>query len=547
MATLYRPWRIEYKLPNGKRAKKGTPGARKVKKRSDKWYALYLDAKGDWNRKVLCGDKSAAQSMLDEILTKEDRKRSGRIDGFDEHFARPVAEHLADYQAHLEAKRNTAKHVALQMGRIEALCKSCGFRRLSEIQASAVAAFLADARQIGIPVVDANGKPVADADGKPKLRTIGVATSNHWLAAVRGFSRWLVRDRRLPSDPLSHLSRLNPKADVRRERRPLEPGEFAAFIEAARAGKPFRGLSGESRAMLYIVAANTGLRASELASLTAASFDFASDPPTVTVEAAYSKHRRRDVLPLRADLVALLRPFLAAFDSEAAGLRLNRRSARGGPKAESSGESDTTGRIWAGTWVERSARMLRDDLEAARAKWLKGTQTDAERERRERSAWLRYVDEAGRVFDFHALRHQFISNLARGRVHVKEAQQLARHSTVTLTMDCYTHLGVVDLTSALDVLPALPPIDGPASEAAELKATGTDGPVTKEPKLRAQGRAQESGFSYPRVSPDGHESDGGRDAKTMKKPAKNAGFLGKESNSGAGTRTPDTRIMIPLL
>lgn len=50
--------------------------------------------------------------------------------------------------------------------------------------------------------------------------------------------------------------------------------------------------------MLYLVAGLTGLRASGLASLTPASLDLTADPPSVTVEAAYSKHRRRGVVPL---------------------------------------------------------------------------------------------------------------------------------------------------------------------------------------------------------------------------------------------------------
>ena len=36
----------------------------------------------------------------------------------------------------------------------------------------------------------------------------------------------------------------------------------------------------------------TGLRADELASLTPASFDLKTDPPTITIAAGYSKHRR---------------------------------------------------------------------------------------------------------------------------------------------------------------------------------------------------------------------------------------------------------------
>ena len=83
------------------------------------------------------------------------------------------------------------------------------------------------------------------------------------------------------------------------------------------------------------------------------------------------------------------------------------------------------------------------------------------------------VDADGRVFYFPDLRHQFIANLAVAGVPPKAAQMLARHSTLTLTMDRYTHHGLVDQTALLDKLPALPTQRGNARQA--LKATGTDG------------------------------------------------------------------------
>ena len=70
-------------------------------------------------------------------------------------------------------------------------------------------------------------------------------------------------------------------------------------------------------------------------------------------------------------------------------------------------------------------------------------------------AGIPYRDEAGRVFDFHAIRHQFLSNLARSGVHPKIAQQLARHLTITLTMDRYTHTHTDQLAEALSKLPPL--------------------------------------------------------------------------------------------
>src|SRR5205085_1067824 len=115
----------------------------------------------------------------------------------------------------------------------------------------------------------------------------GLATSNHYISAAKGFTRWLARTRppRAPSDPLVGLDKLNASTDVRIERRTLPPEEFAALLAAAREGTPFRLLTGTDREVLYTLAAYTGLRASELASLKPESFVLAVRPPSVMVEA----------------------------------------------------------------------------------------------------------------------------------------------------------------------------------------------------------------------------------------------------------------------
>ena len=84
---------------------------------------------------------------------------------------------------------------------------------------------------------------------------------------------------------------------------------------------------------------------------------------------------------------------------------------------------------------------------------------------------VHYEDEDGHFADFHSLRHSYISALTAAGVHPKVAQVLARHSTITLTMDRYSHLGMVDVEGALDKLPRLP---RPSRDAAEARATGTD-------------------------------------------------------------------------
>ncbi len=77
--------------------------------------------------------------------------------------------------------------------------------------------------------------------------------------------------------------------------------------------------------------------------------------------------------------------------------------------------------------------------------------------------------------DFHALRHTYISRLVRSSVNVKVAQELARHSTPTLTLGRYAHVQLVDQPRAID---ALPSIDSPCREGQYLQATGTEDAAT---------------------------------------------------------------------
>ena len=258
-------------------------------------------------------------------------------------------------------------------------------------------------------------------DGGLSLRSI-----HHHIRCVKGFSRWLWRDGRAREDTLAHLANVNADPDRRRVRRALTPDEAARLVEAAERGPVVCRLSGRDRSALYRLALGTGFRAAELASLTPEAFDLEGDPPTVTVTAAYSKRRRNDCQPIRPDLADALRPWLAAK-----------------PPRE---------RVF-GKLTKHTAVMLRSDLEAA---------------------GITVEDASGRVVDFHALRHTYVSTLARSAAPVKVVQSLARHSTPTLTLGTYTHLEVYDQTAALEALPDLTR-PGSETEAPAMLATGTDG------------------------------------------------------------------------
>jgi len=190
----------------------------------------------------------------------------------------------------------------------------------------------------------------------------------------------------------------------------------------------------------------------------------------------------------------------------------------------------------------RWGKMLRRDLEAA---------------------GIAYVDDSGRVADFHSLRHTFISNLARSGALPKVAQNLARHSTVGLTLNTYTHLGIHDERAALEKLPELPTIDDNNERHVEVALrTGTDDiPVdeigsayktlTKKPDF---GRLQPASAGTDRSELDqAHGQSAARRNQLQDEELDNdllcvsSAGRDKKKDGPSRTRTCDTRIMSPLL
>ncbi len=131
--------------------------------------------------------------------------------------------------------------------------------------------------------------------------------------------------------------------------------------------------------------------------------------------------------------------------------------------------------------------MMRRDLEVARAEWIKQAPTDVEKDAREKSDFCRDLASTGKIVDFHSLRHTFASNLAKAGVTPKAAQELLRHSTIALTLDRYTHVGLYDLGSALSSLPGLEVKTVTAEPQTRiLRATGTSNATMVDESLVAR-------------------------------------------------------------
>ncbi len=436
------------------------------------YYVTYTVRRGE--RKTIrgCRDRKATEALARKLEADAMLRREGVIDPKADQYAKAEARplvvldadgkvvdgHLADHHAALLAKGVTRDRADLVRTRVKKVLRLAKAERISQLSPSAVQGAIAAVREKGL----------------------SLQTCNDTLRSVKQFSRWLWRDGRAREDVLAHLTGFNAALDRRHDRRALTDEELARLIAAAESGPVVMGMAGPDRAMLYRVALGTGFRANELRNLTPESFDLDADPPTITVQAAYSKHRRKDVQPIRRDLANLLRPWLET-------------RAAGQPTF---------------TMPDRAAKMMQKDLTKAREKWVEEAKSPEARKQRDDSYFLVYQDSAGLVADFHALRHTYVSRLVRSGANVKVAQELARHSTPTLTLGRYAHMEVLDRTKALNALPAIEK-EGPERQAA--RATGTEDAVpclTPDQERAAPGAARRTpGTPKPVLS--GHNSDVG--------------------------------------
>ncbi|MGE5610448.1 MAG: tyrosine-type recombinase/integrase [Bacillota bacterium] len=195
------------------------------------------------------------------------------------------------------------------------------------------------------------------------------------------------------------------------------------------------------RVMLYRFAVETGLRQNELRSLTRASFDL--EAGTVTIGATGEKRRKGTTSPLRAELVEMLRTYVAGKIPQAKALVVPQK--------------------------ENAIRMLRADLAAARQAWIDEAQMEQERKQREESSFLAYVDERSLYADFHALRHtRGVWLFEHNKATPREAQELMRVSSLSL-VDRYTRSFKLADNAVAERGPELPGLT-----VQEAKATGTD-------------------------------------------------------------------------
>jgi len=467
------------------------------------YYASWFDHTG--KRRTKCTnttDKASAERIARKYEAEAALRREGVIDPAMESIAqeaqRPIETHLADYEAKMKAAGRTAPYISRTIRIIREVCEASSIATAGDIKADDATRFAGQMQN----------------EGK-SARTV-----QETLTALKSFTKWLTEHQKLPRDPLAAIRKPNPKTDRRLERRMLLPDEWRHLQIATLTGPDRYGIAGDERALLYETAIQTGLRSNELRSLTRGQMHFDADTPYITCKAGSTKNRQEARQYISSDLAAALRTHVSKKT----------------PKAP----------LFAMPHETNVARMLRADLAAARAAWLKASVDNPEEyAQREGSDYLAETSHEGEVIDFHSLRHTCGAWLAMTGAHPKVVQTMMRHQAITLTMDTYGHLFPGQESDALARLCTMmnPPADNPTT----LAATGTDN-TTPHNSERAQRRAQQS----PRESgQNGATACDNRNHPHKKqqspKPLRVASLGDDVRNRAGGTRTPGQAIMSRLL
>lgn len=376
-----------------KRSTKGITGAVPRTIFSKRWYGT-LKTFDDKKRQVpLTEDQDTSATLLKQLQRVEDGRRVNGFTKIQEQQEKPIQEHLEAFQTHMEAKNNVLQHIKTTIASIQKLIDAGKVKTIGDLDGGKVLNTLASWR-------------------KRSKKPMSVTTSNHYLTAIKSFTRFLWQEKRTTEDVFCNLRKLNAQTDRRRVRRAMSEDEVRLLLKiTSESRKTYRGanwkLNPSDRVLLYSIALFTGLRSIEIASLTFSSFDL--ETRTLSVSASNTKNRKKASLPIHPSLVELLK---TRFDSN---------------------PHTATSPLFPGPLILQRipGKVFQRDL---------------------KRSGIASRDDQGRVLDFHCLRYTFITSLAKAGVHPGKAQRLARHSDINLTMSVYTQLDVEDLREAVELL-----------------------------------------------------------------------------------------------
>ena len=337
------------------------------------WGKLHLEHESRLSRVSLgTSDKRVAQQKLAEIAKEREKEAAGLLAPRSARDAavKPLPDLLAAFLDDLQVKGRAHATEVKYRKTLGKLFTRCCWRTFGDVTARSFCEWRA---KCGL---------------SPK-------TLNDLLGAMMTFSGWLVHQRMAVENPLAHVQRIDTRATSGQFRRALDTEQLRRLLD----------VSPPDRRMVYLLAAYTGLRRSEMQGLRWSDVSLDELSPLVRVRANMvgNKSRKLAVLPLHPEVAVALRVMRSA---DAAPFQL------------------------VFSHIPR-VRTFRKDLVAAE---------------------ISFEDEQGRRCDFHSLRMTFGTNLTVSGASPRVVMELMRHSDIKLTMKIYTDSAQLNLISAVRAL-----------------------------------------------------------------------------------------------
>jgi len=332
---------------------------------------------------------------------------------------RLLTDHLNDWQENITADEKTLKYAKQSWYRVKEIKESCGFKTIADINAHRVKTYLKKMRDEGEIVI----LKQKDKDGNPvkRLRKMSKSTSNHYLRSAKMFTRWLMKEQRVGTDPLDCLEMIDVfEKDLKKKRRALTDGECAKLLESTMVAESYQGLSGMERALIYEFAIVTGMRKTEIMTLEVKDVNIFNN--TVTVRDYKAKNKQTRIVPIMSDSVA--------------------------EKVKTQIEHKTLKAIVFPGIPDKLAGMLKKDLERADVKYT--------------------IDD--KDADFHAFRKTANVRMRQAGISIPLRQAILGHKTAEMTEKTYEHVSLDEMIKAVKDVPEIL-----MRKRVEIQATGTDG------------------------------------------------------------------------
>ncbi|MCC7351823.1 MAG: site-specific integrase [Phycisphaerales bacterium] len=250
------------------------------------WYVSYYDASG--RKKKIKGftDKGESQRLAVKLENEKTAIRQGYVDPQQEQAkaqrSKGVADHLAEYVRHLQAKGCSANHIAYTQADIQKCIDHTGAKYASDITKERV-----------------DGWVLYLSGDTPR-------TINRRIGSVQAFLRHLCEQGALGRYPLNKYPKRKVVGTEKRKYRHLGSDEVRKFLAAE---------IDPQRKFIYRFALLTGFRFNEICSMRPSSFNF--DQSTVTVKANDAKNKSKDqTIPLHPHLVSGLKELCAGKDTD---------------------------------------------------------------------------------------------------------------------------------------------------------------------------------------------------------------------------------------